>query len=191
MVAHTHELVDGEHVHLRGFMLGINNRDEGAVIATPDQLLHAIQSKENWSVWNKHSERCQSASHLNHVFEFDKYFEGGHKRGAVYLLIPSLTVSAIECATGKTTVENDEFLGGFKRHSNPNKNAEVGPVALHATSNMPIASPMVTDARDLDLQGQQQQSSIQIQNTAGYGTYIRAQAASRILENRSGAPRRK
>ena len=82
-MAYTHELVDSEHVHLRAFMLGVTNGDEGAAIAIPDQLLHAIQSKEKWSVWNKHSERCQWTSHLNHVFEFDMYFEGVHERGCL------------------------------------------------------------------------------------------------------------
>ena len=95
----------------------------------------------------------------------------------------------IEYATGKTTVEKDEFLGGFKRHDNPNKNAEVGPVALHA-SDMLIASPMVTDARDSELQRQQRACSIQVQITVRHGTYVPAHATSRILEDRSGAPRR-
>ena len=42
MVGHTHEKVDGWHVHLRAFMLGLLKCMTGAVVALPAQLLKAM-----------------------------------------------------------------------------------------------------------------------------------------------------
>ena len=100
MVGHTHEKVDGWHVHLRAFMLGPLKCMTGAVVALPAQLLKAMNWTGPNTIWNRKSKRCQWAGHLNHVWNFGEYFEG------------------------KTTVVNDRFIGGFKKTKNFNKIAE-------------------------------------------------------------------
>ena len=44
MPGHTHEKVDGEHIHIRAFMLGLLKKTVGAIIALPSQLVRAMTS---------------------------------------------------------------------------------------------------------------------------------------------------
>jgi len=53
MTGHTHEKVDGWHVHIRAFMLGLLKKVEGAVVALPCQLLTAMIKKRAKSIWNR------------------------------------------------------------------------------------------------------------------------------------------
>jgi len=61
MTGHTHEKVDGWHVHLRAFMLGIMKRTLGACVALPCQLLQAMIGQGPKSIWNRAVQRCMWA----------------------------------------------------------------------------------------------------------------------------------
>lgn len=94
MTGHTHEKVDGWHVHLRAFMLGLLKSVTGAVVALPEQLRKAMTNDGPKSVWNRNSTRCMWAGHLNYAWKFAEFFQG------------------------KTTVQRDKFISSFKgRHS--------------------------------------------------------------------------
>ena len=53
MTGHTHEKVDGWHVHIRAFILGLLKKCPGAVVALPSQLKKAMTAIGALSVWNR------------------------------------------------------------------------------------------------------------------------------------------
>ena len=66
-VGHTHENVDGENSHIRGFVLGLLKAIGGAVIGHPDHLLRAFQDEGPKSIFNRKSKRCRYVEYLVHV----------------------------------------------------------------------------------------------------------------------------
>lgn len=113
MVGHTHELVDGEHTHIRAFMTGegLGRKGVGAVVATPGQFEKAMLAEKTWGVWNGHGKRCHAAENMDFLWDFESIFE-------------DKTVLCDE--RDKTKHKHGQFFIRWMHNGNLFKNQEVG-----------------------------------------------------------------